>query len=257
MQLFTEERWPDAPRPLVAAVTVVTALVLSDVSLRLVEGPLRLRSGWAARPRLRRGAWASGAMAVVAALALVAVTVEAPLGIEAVSTEDSAELALRPPPTTASTTTTTTAPPATTVAPAPEPAAGTSTAAPSTAAPTTAPPPPPPARLRLVVIGDSVAFSSTFVSGPVQLHPAGIEVADGRGLIGCWLLSGDGWLAYGGRGDLKRPHPLCAQQREAEQLGLSAGARLGGALRRRLGGHDVHRPRRHPARSARHPRCEP
>jgi hypothetical protein len=73
------------------------------------------------------------------------------------------------------------------------------------------------------VIGDSVAFSSTFVSGPVQLHPAGIEVADGRGLIGCWLLSGDGWLAYGGRGDLKRPHPLCAQQREAEQLGLSAG----------------------------------
>ena len=96
VQLFVEERWPDASRALVAAVTVVAALALADVSLRLVEGPLRLQTGWAARPRLRRGAWASGTVAVAGALVLVAATTEPPIGIEAVSTEDSAELALRP-----------------------------------------------------------------------------------------------------------------------------------------------------------------
>ena len=223
IQLVTMEVWPALPLGMVAVLTVAATLVLADLSLRLVERPLRVRTGWATRRRWRHTAWVSGGVAVLVAMALVAVTTEPPTGIAAVSTEDSAELALRPPPTTTSTTSTTaatsttTAPSTAGAATAPPPNVVAATAVPSTAPPTSAPPP----RLRLVVIGDSLAFSSTFISGPVQLHPAGIEVADGRGFIGCWLLSGDGWTAYEDR-TVKRPHPLCAQQRQAEQLGLSA-----------------------------------
>jgi hypothetical protein len=174
----------------------------------------------------RRVAWIGGTAAVLCALVLVARDVDAPTGLAAVSTEQSAELALRPPPTTTtSSSTTTVAPPADgaegagdTNATGTPVTAGAPTPPPASAPPTTAPPPP---RLRLAVFGDSLAFSSTFVSGPAQLHPAGIEVADGRGYIGCWLLSGDGWSAYEDR-TLERPHPLCAQQRQAEQIALSA-----------------------------------
>jgi peptidoglycan/LPS O-acetylase OafA/YrhL len=230
VQLLVEELRPEAPRVLVAAVTVGATLALADLSLRFVEGPLRLRKGWAARLRPRQSAWLGGGVAIVAAMAFVALAAEPPTGIAAVSTEESAEMALRPPPTTAApigaaptTAETTTA--------APVQGDGTAPAAPESevlAATTPSPADAPasstaqrPPRLRLVVIGDSLAFSSTFISGPAQLNPAGIEVADGRGLIGCWLLSADGWSAYE-KSTLKRPHPLCAQQREAEALGLSA-----------------------------------
>ena len=216
VQVLIERQWPDAARWLVVTVTVVAAVVLADLSLRLVESPLRLGSGWASGVGRRRGAWAAGTSALVLAIVAVVVTTPEPTGIQAVSTEESAAAALRPPPTTSPA-----APTATPESQSPPP--GPPTPAPAESAPvieattTTAPP----ARLRLAVFGDSVAFSSTFVSGPIQLHPAGIEVADGRGFIGCWLLSGDGWRAYEDE-VLKRPHPLCAKQREAEQLALSA-----------------------------------
>jgi peptidoglycan/LPS O-acetylase OafA/YrhL len=222
VQLLVEEVWPDAARAAIVAATVVVSLALSELSLRLVERPLRLQGGWATSPAVRRGAWAGGGVALVCTLGWFAMTAEAPTGVRAVSTEESAQLALRPPPSTTTTTTTEVPPPPpapTTDATAPPPVEAA--AATTTPAPTTLPPPPPPPRLRLAVFGDSVAFSSTFVSGPLQLHPAGIEVADGRGFIGCWVLSGDGWSAYEDT-TLKRPHPLCAQQREAERLALTA-----------------------------------
>jgi peptidoglycan/LPS O-acetylase OafA/YrhL len=222
VQLLVEAAWPDAARPAVAAVTVAVSLALSELSLRLVERPMRLQDGWAASPSLRRGAWAGGSVALVCVLGWFAATAEEPTGVRAISTEESAQLALRPPPSTTTTSTV----PSTTAAPAPpEPTPPSEAPPPVEAVAATTPPPttvaPPPARLRLAVFGDSVAFSSTFVSGPLQLHPAGIEVADGRGFIGCWVLSGDGWSAYEDT-TLKRPHPLCAQQREAERLALTA-----------------------------------
>ncbi len=222
VQVFIEERWPDSPRWLVTLVTVTVAVALADVSLRLIESPLRLGTGWAQSARKRGAAWVTGAAAVVIAVTAVMVTATGPTGFQAVSTEESAAAALRPPPTTTSDPTAGASTPASSVdpqageaavgeppgeQPLPLPEQTTTTAAPQ--------------RLRLAVFGDSVAFSSTFVSGPLQLHPAGIEIADGRGFIGCWLLSGDGWKAYEDT-VLKRPHPLCAKQREAEQLALSA-----------------------------------
>ena len=213
VQVFVEQQWPNAGRWLVVTVTVVAAVALADASLRMIESPLRLSSGWAGAVGPRRSAWMAGTAVLVAAIAVVIVTAPEPTGLRAVSTEESAAAALRPPPTTTSSA----APPATAPSTESPDAQAPLPAEPTPESTTTAPPP----RLRLAVFGDSVAFSSTFVSGPLQLHPAGIEVADGRGFIGCWLLSGDGWKAYEDK-VLKKPHPLCAKQREAEQLALSA-----------------------------------
>lgn len=230
VQVFLEERWPNSSRFVIVVTTVAAALLLADLSLRFVEMPLRLGSGWAGGALARRTAWVGGAVVVTIAVIGVVLTSNRPEGLRAVTIEESAAAALRPAPTIASdlagdtgvgrrgTDNSSTAA-MDDQAVASEPPGGTGPGSDPTAPPTTAPPPP--ARLRLSVFGDSVAFSSTFVSGPKQLHPAGIEIADGRGFIGCWLLSGDGWLAYEQR-VLKHPHPLCAKQREAEQLALTA-----------------------------------
>ena len=209
VQVLVEQQRPDAGRTLVAAVTIPCSLVLADLSMRLVERPLRADVGWARRLRPRVAAWSAGVVAVAASIVFVGTTTEDPTGVQALSTEESAEMAFRPPPSTATSSTTT--------ATSTPPSAGATTPPPPTT--TTAPPPPP--RLRLMVTGDSVAFSAAFVSGPKQLHPAGIEVADGRGLIGCWLLSRDDWRAEWGDGSLRTPVQLCREQGDAERIGLS------------------------------------
>ncbi len=204
LQVVIEQQWPSTPRSTVAVCTIAGSLAFAEGSLRLVERPMRLRSGWAASPAPRRAAWAGGTIAAIAVVALLVSVTEPATGFETVSAERSAELALRPPPSDAA-------------AIDPEPGAPTA---------------PPPVvdtagasqRLRLVLTGDSVAFAAGFVSTPEQLHRAGIQVADGRGLIACWVLSGDGWSAFNTEDQLQAAGPLCAQQREAERIGLSGGA---------------------------------
>jgi len=216
LQVVIEQRWPMTPRAAVAACTIVGSLALAEVSLRLVERPMRLRSGWAASPAPRRVAWAGGTVTIVAAVAMVVSVTQPMTGIESVSAEQSADLALRPPPGDPAALDPAALDPA-----ALDPEPGAPTAPPPTVGGPDAGGPDASQRLRLVLTGDSVAFAAGFVSTPEQLHGAGIQVADGRGLIGCWVLAGDGWSARNEVDRLESPRELCAQQREAEQIGLS------------------------------------
>lgn len=59
-QLFLQDHWPDLARAWIAVVTVAVSLVLADVSMRLVENPLRFRAGWASAAVPRRAAWSVG-----------------------------------------------------------------------------------------------------------------------------------------------------------------------------------------------------
>ena len=70
-QRWLEEHGPSSSAAL-AAITVAVSLVLSDLSLRLVEEPLRHGSGWASALRPRRVAWLGGTAVLVAALVLAA-----------------------------------------------------------------------------------------------------------------------------------------------------------------------------------------
>ncbi len=69
LQIALEVRWPGLSRDVVAAITVVGSLLLSSISLRVVEEPLRRGTAWARRPTPRRTAWVGGTVVVVLALA--------------------------------------------------------------------------------------------------------------------------------------------------------------------------------------------
>ncbi|MHB1138501.1 MAG: DUF459 domain-containing protein [Microthrixaceae bacterium] len=71
VQVLLEERTPSLGRPAVAAVTVAASLLLSELSLRFVEDPLRRGRSWARRLAPRRAAWMGG-LALVAVAMVVA-----------------------------------------------------------------------------------------------------------------------------------------------------------------------------------------
>jgi peptidoglycan/LPS O-acetylase OafA/YrhL len=73
-QLFVQDHAPDASRWQVALVVVPVAVALAALSLRLVEAPLRLSSGWATPVGVRRAAWIGGATVLVVLVASVALS---------------------------------------------------------------------------------------------------------------------------------------------------------------------------------------
>lgn len=71
IQVLAETHLPHAPKVAIVAITVPSALVLSAVSLRLVEEPLRRAMSWARGVRPRRAAWMGG-YALLAVLMVIA-----------------------------------------------------------------------------------------------------------------------------------------------------------------------------------------
>ncbi|MCB0960653.1 MAG: acyltransferase [Acidimicrobiales bacterium] len=184
VQVLVAFRWPGIERPVLVVATVVIALVLAEVSHHLVEAPLRHRSGWAAAPARRRPAWAAGGLVAVAAIAASLSTAEPPPKHETVEAEEAAREALRPPPSTE---------------------AGTADGG-----------------LRVMLAGDSVAWTYGYYRPHGDELPEGIASVDSRAIIGCGLLAGEGWgYPLHGDGPFVRPAAgACADQPEAERLGL-------------------------------------
>lgn len=99
VQVLAETHMPSAPRILVVAITVPSALVLSAISLRLIEEPLRRSKSWASTLRPRRAAWLGG-YAVIVVLMVIAAS-----STQLTATEQTAEEFERlPDPTTTTTT---------------------------------------------------------------------------------------------------------------------------------------------------------
>ena len=71
-QRWLEDHAPSLHAAATAALTVAVSLVLSDLSLRFVEEPMRHRTGWARTVRPRRVAWVGGAAVVAVALVVAA-----------------------------------------------------------------------------------------------------------------------------------------------------------------------------------------
>jgi peptidoglycan/LPS O-acetylase OafA/YrhL len=181
-QLLLERTWPDAPRPLLAAVTVVASLALGAASLRFVEAPLRSGTGWATRTAVRRVSWAATSGVVVVAIIAVSLS-EAPRPAhESVSQEESAGAAVAAA-RAALGTTTTTAPPAAEEQPPEE--------VPEEIGSTPSLPPPP---LRVISAGDSqAAMAAHPVVRPEELPPHIAEVIL-AGVLGCGVLvRAPGW----------------------------------------------------------------
>jgi peptidoglycan/LPS O-acetylase OafA/YrhL len=196
IQVLASFRWPDAPKAAVAALTVVLSLSLAELSYRFLEDPIRRRTGWATRARFRRPAWgmvAGGAVAVLVAAFVLAVP---PPLHERVDTAEAATEALRP--------------------------ADATTTAPG---PTTTVPPGAPEPLKVMVTGDSVAWTVGYYK-PDDPLPKGIASIDSRAIIGCGVLSSDGYGYPKGGPDGPIVHPgsgFCAKVPEADAIGLAAG----------------------------------
>jgi peptidoglycan/LPS O-acetylase OafA/YrhL len=193
VQVLLAFRWPELARGVLIATTLALSLALAEASHRVVEVPMRHRRGWASSPALRRPAWGVGLAAAVGVIALAATTAVAPPRHETVESADAAEEALRPPATTS-------------------PTAGG-------AAPTE---PGEPAPLRVMLAGDSVAWTVGYYRPTDAELPDGVASIDSRAIIGCGLLAAEGWeYPAGGDGPFVAPAAeACAAQPEAERLGL-------------------------------------
>ncbi len=195
IQVLVSFRWPELPKAVVALITVALSLSLAEVSFRVLEDPIRRRTGWASRARFRRPAWGGVALGAVAVLAAAFVLAVPPPLHERVNTAEAATEALRPVETTTIPTgSTTTAPPG-----EPEP-------------------------LKVMVTGDSVAWTVGYYK-PTNPFPEGIASIDSRAIIGCGLLASEAWgYPQGGPdGPFTRPGSgFCRKVPEADAIGLAA-----------------------------------
>jgi hypothetical protein len=202
LQVLLVFRWRDLSDGALAAATVLGTLVLAELSHRFVEAPLRHRVAWAERPAARRPAWVVGMVGAFGVVALSLATAGEPPLHERIDTAQAAADALRP-----------VAPPAT------EP--------PTDPAGSPGPPPPPEAPeeidagpLRVMLAGDSVAWTVGYYAPTGDDLPEGIESIDSRAIIGCGLLSSEGW-EYRVEGVFRSAPEACREQPEAEKLGLA------------------------------------
>ena len=190
IQVLLRFQWPDLSKAVVAAATVALSLGLAEASFRLLEDPIRRRTGWAERARFRRPAWGAIGVSAIAVLAVAFALAVPPPVHERVDTAEAAQEALRPVET-----------------------------APSS---TTSAPPGEPQPLRVMITGDSVAWTVGYYK-PTPL-PDGIASIDSRAIIGCGLLAAEGWgYPQGGPdGPIVRPGAgACDKAPEAEAIGLS------------------------------------
>jgi peptidoglycan/LPS O-acetylase OafA/YrhL len=177
VQVLVQDRAPSLPLVAVAAITVVASLLLSSLSLRWVEEPLRRANGWARRLRPRRAAWMAGVALLALAMVFAANSTE--LTVDETVAQEFEKL---PDPTT----TTTTCPPPPPTVPVPafteeitefDPSTVTRSLDPT--APTCGEPP-----TRVLVVGDSTARGAA--NGLRRLAPADLEIWD-RSELGCGL----------------------------------------------------------------------
>jgi peptidoglycan/LPS O-acetylase OafA/YrhL len=194
IQVLVSFRWPDLSKAVVALITIALSLSLAEVSFRVLEDPIRRRRGWASRARFRRPAWGGVALGAAGVLIAAFVLAAPPPLHQQMDTAEAATEALRP------VETTTTLPgPTTTVAPGkPEP-------------------------LKVLVTGDSVAWTVGYYK-PTNPFPDGIAAIESRAIIGCGLLSAEEW-GYpqgGNEGPFTRPgEGFCVNGPDADALGLA------------------------------------
>ncbi len=209
-------RWPTLSSPATTAIVLVVSAVGAELSLRLLEEPLRHRRGWATSVASRRAAWAGVGVAAVAGLVVVAATAVAPPPpVEDLRVEAATRPAVTVPPTTASPSPL----PPTSTSPVPSGDEDPTTTAPSA-------PPVPPAPLRVAVVGDSVAWSlAAHLPDPL---PPSLVVVDNRAITGCGLLAqvdGAAWEVEIEPGTPFVPVPggdACREAREdADELALA------------------------------------
>ena len=190
IQVLLSFRFPELAKPWVAAITVAASLALSEVSYRLVECPIRYRTGWAAQDRTRRPAWSAAVLGAAAILVAALALAVPPAAHERVDTAAAAADAMHE------------------AAPAPPSLAG------SEGGP-----------ISVMLTGDSVAWTIGFYRPDVDRLPPGIASIDPRGIIGCGIMSGEGWgyPQSGSDGLFTKPGAgYCLDQRKAEAIGLSA-----------------------------------
>ena len=196
-QVLIAQRWSDLPSLVLAVVVLVVAFVGAEFSYRFVEQPIRRSTGWAAAARRRRPAWAAGGAMAVGLIALVTVR-STPLPVhERIDTAEAVAMAVRRPP------------PTTTTSPGVGPG-------PATDLPPAAP------DLRVLVIGDSVAFTVGYYAPDAGDLPSGIASIDSRSVIGCGVFAAAGWdyeRDSGGFGPAAGGD--CVGQAEGEKVGLS------------------------------------
>ena len=181
IQIFLQSNW-ELPRAAVAAITVAVTLPAAELSMRLVEQPLRFGSGWATALRPRRAAWGLGAV-VILALSGVAAASARPT----VDEQLAQEFERLPDPTVAEVTTTTCvpAPPPSTV-----PQFNGDTGAFDDSTVTDVLDPTATERCegttRVLVLGDSTARGAA--NGLIRAGVPGLEVWD-RSELGCGIVS--------------------------------------------------------------------
>jgi peptidoglycan/LPS O-acetylase OafA/YrhL len=188
-QVFVEEARPAASPWLVAAIVLPATAIVTEVSYRLVEQPVLLRTGWVARPLVRRPVFAAAGVLVAAALVTAALLAVAPPVHERL---EAGTANMEPPPT-----------PTTVVDAEPEAPAEVDRG------PWT-----------VMVTGDSAAFTAgryAPATGTLE-HVASV---DGRGTIGCGVLARRGYSYRSVDGAKWRLYETCANQPEAEAVGLS------------------------------------
>jgi peptidoglycan/LPS O-acetylase OafA/YrhL len=207
LQVLGEHRFPSAPRGVLVPAVVVASLVVAEASYRLVEDPIRRRRSWAARPALRRPTVRVPALAAaltVPFLVVVAVdrTAEDPPVHERLDADDALAEAAAPPPTRP-------------VEPEPPPVPGPS--------PTPGQEDEPAEPLYVMVAGDSIGWTIVYyLEFDLGAAPEGIASVDGRAIIGCGVLAGDGWEYREASGAWGLPAGGdCVRQRDAEATGLS------------------------------------
>ena len=194
IQVLVEHRWPDLSRAATIGIVLAASLTVAEGSHRWVEQPVRRGVGWARPARIRRVATAVAAVVALGAVVAVSRGAEPPPVHERLDADEvAADAATRPPPTTA---------------PMPGPGVGEGEGEER--------------GLRVMVVGDSVAFTLAYHAAPEDLPP-GIESLDGRGLLGCAVLASAGWTypdPRTGEFTADRGGGACARQAEAERAGL-------------------------------------
>lgn len=207
VQVLVAFRRPDLGSVALAVATVLASLLLAEASHRLVEEPLRRGTGWAGATQLRRPAWALVALVPVALVGATLVRSEPSPPGDLASPAASAAEALRAPlvPTEVDG--------ADRSGRGDDAALGGTPAAPVVAEPQ-----------RVLLLGDSVAWTIGRHAPEGDDLPRGVASIDGRGLIGCGLLAGEGWKYRSRVVDgpfTAPPGDSCSVMREAEDLGLA------------------------------------
>ena len=182
VQMLAEHRFPDAPRWTVCLGVAAIVIALAEASHHLVENPIRRDTSWA-QSAGRRPVLAFGVALPVAALLFTAVWAQRPPVHERVSTRDTVDEGLHrsPPPAVASAQ---------------------------------------PSDRKVMVIGDSQAYTAGRFAPTGDQLPDGVASVDTRGVVGCGIVSGSGYDYYRNDGWMAAVRGGCDEQIAVERVGL-------------------------------------